>query len=62
VPELLHPNGNAVALRPWGSRKLAMLDKTAMCVNLPEGRAKSGGFVIGSAQFGAWGPSKRLEQ
>ena len=29
---LLHPNGNRVALKPWGCREFAMLDKTTVCV------------------------------
>jgi len=36
VPHLLHPNCNTVALRPWGSREFAMLDKTTVCVNFRE--------------------------
>ena len=33
---LLHPNSNRVALRPWGSREFAMLDKTTVCVTFRE--------------------------
>ncbi|MBN6150571.1 hypothetical protein JR065_09475 [Xanthomonas sp. AmX2] len=33
APQLLHPNANTVALKPWGSREFAMLDKTTVCVN-----------------------------
>lgn len=33
APQLLHPNSNRVALKPWGSREFAMLDKTTVCVN-----------------------------
>jgi hypothetical protein len=29
---LLHPNSNRIALRPWGAREFAMLDKTTVCV------------------------------
>ncbi|CTP92661.1 hypothetical protein XTALMG727_3847 [Xanthomonas translucens pv. arrhenatheri LMG 727] len=36
VPQLLHPNCNTVALKPWGSREFAMLDKTTVCVNFRE--------------------------
>ncbi len=32
APQLLHPNSNTVALRPWGSREFALLDKTTVCV------------------------------
>jgi hypothetical protein len=32
VPHLLHPNSSAPALKPWGSREFAMLDKTTVCV------------------------------
>lgn len=31
-PHLLHPNSNKVALKPWGAREFAMLDKTTVCV------------------------------
>ena len=31
-PHLLHPNSNTVALKPWGAREFAMLDKTTVCV------------------------------
>ncbi len=33
APHLLHPNANKVALKPWGAREFAMLDKTTVCVN-----------------------------
>jgi hypothetical protein len=33
APHLLHPNSSTVALKPWGSREFAMLDKTTVCVN-----------------------------
>lgn len=33
APQLLHPNSSKVALKPWGSREFAMLDKTTVCVN-----------------------------
>jgi hypothetical protein len=29
---LLHPNSNRIALRPWGAREFAMLDKTTVCI------------------------------
>lgn len=32
APHLLHPNSNKVALKPWGAREFAMLDKTTVCV------------------------------
>ena len=31
-PEMLHPNGNKVSEKPWGSREFAVLDKTTVCV------------------------------
>jgi hypothetical protein len=31
-PQLLHPNSNRIALKPWGAREFAMLDKTTVCV------------------------------
>ena len=31
-PRLLHPNSRTVALKPWGAREFAMLDKTTVCV------------------------------
>ena len=33
APHLLHPNSRVVALKPWGAREFAMLDKTTVCVN-----------------------------
>ena len=32
APQLLHPNSNRIAQKPWGSREFAMLDKTTVCV------------------------------
>ncbi len=32
APQLLHPNSNRIAQKPWGSRELAMLDKTTVRV------------------------------
>lgn len=32
APQLLHPNSNRIALKPWGAREFAMLDKTTVCV------------------------------
>ena len=29
---LLHPNSKTVALKPWGAREFAVLDKTTVCV------------------------------
>ncbi|MFN0181105.1 MAG: hypothetical protein ACKVZ0_20040 [Gemmatimonadales bacterium] len=31
-PDLLHPNSRQVAVKPWGSREFALLDKTGVCV------------------------------
>ena len=31
-PEMLHPNGNEISEKPWGSREFAVLDKTTVCV------------------------------
>jgi hypothetical protein len=31
-PDLLHPNGKTVTLKPWGAREFALLDKTHVCV------------------------------
>jgi hypothetical protein len=31
-PQLLHPNSNRIALKPWGAREFAMLDPTTVCV------------------------------
>ncbi|MEO6799225.1 MAG: hypothetical protein ABI178_04755 [Rhodanobacter sp.] len=31
-PGLLHPNSSKVALKPWGAREFAMLDKSTVCV------------------------------
>lgn len=33
APQLLHPNSSRPALKPWGAREFAMLDKTTVCVN-----------------------------
>jgi hypothetical protein len=32
VPQLLHPNGRTVTLKPWGAREFAVLDSTTVCV------------------------------
>lgn len=32
APQLLHPNSNRIAQKPWGSREFALLDKTTVCV------------------------------
>lgn len=31
-PELLHPNGNQITLKPWGSREFALLDESGVCI------------------------------
>jgi hypothetical protein len=31
-PDLLHPNGKVVTLRPWGAREFALRDKTDVCI------------------------------
>ncbi len=31
-PELLHPNGNSVTLKPWGAKEFALLDKSGVCI------------------------------
>lgn len=31
-PDLLHPNGQTIAAKPWGCREFAVLDKTGVCV------------------------------
>ena len=31
-PDLLHPNSNRVAKKPWGAREFAVLDPTRVCV------------------------------
>lgn len=32
APDMLHPNANAVRLKPWGAREFAVLDSTTVCV------------------------------
>jgi hypothetical protein len=32
TPQLLHPNAKTVALKPWGAREFAVLDRTTVCV------------------------------
>lgn len=32
APQLLHPNGKTVTLKPWGAREFAVLDSTTVCV------------------------------
>jgi hypothetical protein len=39
-PQLLHPNSNRIALKPWGAREFAMLDKTTVCVIFRQWEAK----------------------
>jgi hypothetical protein len=31
-PQFLHPNLNAITLRPWGAKEFALRDKTGICV------------------------------
>ncbi|HEY0299741.1 MAG TPA: hypothetical protein VGC36_00285, partial [Rhizomicrobium sp.] len=31
-PDLLHPNGRTVTLKPWGAREFALRDRTDVCV------------------------------
>jgi hypothetical protein len=31
-PDLLHPNSRRVAMKPWGAREFALLDKTGVCI------------------------------
>jgi hypothetical protein len=31
-PELLHPNSRRVALKPWGAKEFAVLDRSTVCV------------------------------
>jgi len=31
-PDLLHPNGKTVTLKPWGAREFALRDVTGVCV------------------------------
>jgi hypothetical protein len=31
-PDLLHPNGKTVTLKPWGAREFALRDKTDVCI------------------------------
>ena len=35
-PDLLHPDGRVVTLRPWGARESAVRDATSVCVVLRE--------------------------
>lgn len=32
TPQMLHPNGNGIQNKSWGSREFAVLDKTDVCV------------------------------
>ena len=32
APEILHPNGNTVRLKPWGAKEFAVLDASTVCV------------------------------
>jgi hypothetical protein len=31
-PDLLHPNGKVITLKPWGAREFALRDKTDVCI------------------------------
>ena len=31
-PDLLHPNGRTIQLKPWGAKEFALRDKTDVCV------------------------------
>ena len=31
-PELLHPSGKGISLRPWGAKEFAILDESGVCV------------------------------
>lgn len=31
-PELLHPNGKTVSLRPWNAKEFALLDRSGVCI------------------------------
>ena len=31
-PDLLHPNSRRVAMKPWGAREFAVLDRSTVCV------------------------------
>ncbi len=31
-PDLLHPNGNTVTLKPWQAREFALLDSSGVCI------------------------------
>lgn len=31
-PELLHPNGNKVSLKPWGAKEFALSDESGVCI------------------------------
>ena len=31
-PQILHPNGRSVSLKPWGAREFAVRDETDVCV------------------------------
>lgn len=42
APQLLHPNSNRVALKPWGAREFAMLDRTTVCVNFRQWPGEAG--------------------
>ena len=31
-PELLHPNGKNITMKPWGAKEFALLDKSTVCI------------------------------
>ena len=31
-PDLLHPNGKTIKLKPWGAKEFTLLDKTDVCI------------------------------
>jgi hypothetical protein len=31
-PDLLHPNSHRVALKPWGAKEFALLDRSTVCI------------------------------
>jgi hypothetical protein len=31
-PELLHPNGKEISVKPWGAKEFALVDESGVCV------------------------------
>ncbi|MEP6674770.1 MAG: hypothetical protein ABJA78_06435 [Ferruginibacter sp.] len=31
-PELLHPNGKTISMKPWGAKEFALLDESGICI------------------------------